>query len=66
MKRRSLRNRQQYRTHLAGPESKRLRMEEDARAAFGDVAMLDNAMLVVWTRGQMNGLRATIKRLRMV
>ena len=41
------------------------RMIDDARAAFGDLAFIDNAKVVVWTRGQMNGVRATIKRLRL-
>jgi hypothetical protein len=40
-------------------------MMRDARAAFGDLAFTDNAKFVVWTRGQMAGVRATLKRMRM-
>ncbi len=33
------------------------------RQAFGEPAFVGEASLIVFTRGQMNGLRATIKRL---
>jgi hypothetical protein len=41
-------------------------MKMKVAIAYSDGAMFDNAALVVWTRGQMNGIRATIKRLGMV
>lgn len=34
-----------------------------ARLAFSDRAMIEHSALIVWTRGQMNGVRAAIKRL---
>lgn len=40
-------------------------MNSSLYAAFGDLAMLDHSALIVWTRGQMNGVRATLKRLRL-
>lgn len=43
----------------------RRKMQDSIRAAFGDMAMLDHSALIVWTRGQMNGVRAMIKRLGM-
>lgn len=32
-------------------------------AAFMDIEMLENAKLVVWTKGQMRGIRSVIRRL---
>ena len=42
------------------------RMLKDARAAFGFESFCGSDGLIVWTRSQMNGIRATIRRLRMV
>lgn len=44
----------------------RKKMMIDARHAFGDVPMVDNSMLIVWTKAQMRGVRSMIRRLRMV
>jgi hypothetical protein len=41
----------------------RRKMQQSLYAAFGDLAMLEHSALVVWTRGQMNGVRVMIKRL---
>jgi hypothetical protein len=41
-------------------------MMRDAEHAFSLGPMLDNGVLVVFTKGQMRGIRALVKRLRLV
>jgi hypothetical protein len=41
-------------------------MALDLSRAFRELEMNENAALIVWTKGQMRGVRATIKRLGMV
>lgn len=40
-------------------------MLADLKRAFSDAEMAHNSRLVVWTKGQMRGVRAAIKRLGM-
>jgi hypothetical protein len=40
-------------------------MMRDLSFALSDDMMINNATLLVFTKGQMRGLRATIKRLRL-
>lgn len=44
-------------------ESFRCVMRTHFAAAFMDIEMLENAKLVVWTKGQMRGIRSVIRRL---
>lgn len=41
-------------------------MALDLSRAFRELEMNENAVLIVWTKGQMRGVRAVIKRLGMV
>jgi hypothetical protein len=41
-------------------------MMRDIAFALSDDMMINEASLIVFTKGQMRGLRATIKRLRMI
>jgi hypothetical protein len=51
----------------AHAQTRLLRYERSQKAmfcaAFTELAMIENASLVVWTRGQMRGVRAAIRRL---
>ena len=47
----------------ANARNLRRQMDRSLYAAFGDLAMLEHSALVVWTRGQMNGVRVMLKRL---